>query len=65
MVPEVIKILFGALTGGDVSVAQYRAPVQEIMFGLLIILFLIFEPLGLVRITDRILQAMNRWPFAR
>lgn len=65
MVPEVIKTIFGAATGGDVTLAQLRAPVQEIMFGLLIILFLLFEPLGLVRITDRILQAMNRWPFAR
>ncbi|MEL6582667.1 MAG: branched-chain amino acid ABC transporter permease [Pseudomonadota bacterium] len=65
MVPEVIKTVFGAATGGDVTLAQLRAPVQEIAFGLLIILFLLFEPLGLVRITDRILQAMNQWPFAR
>lgn len=65
MVPEVIKTVFGAATGGDVTLSQLRAPVQEIAFGLLIILFLLFEPLGLVRITDRILQAINRWPFAR
>ncbi len=65
LVPELIKLGFGGLTGGDASMGKYRAPLQEIAFGLLIIAFLMFEPLGLVAITDRILRAMNRWPFAR
>ncbi|SEO38043.1 amino acid/amide ABC transporter membrane protein 2, HAAT family [Salinihabitans flavidus] len=65
MVPEVIKVVFGAVSGGDPSVAQLRAPLQEMAFGFLIIFFLMFEPLGIVHITDRILRALNRWPFAR
>ena len=65
MVPEVIKTVFGAATGNDIAYAQLRAPIQEITFGLLIVLFLMFEPMGLNRITDRAIAALNRWPFAR
>ena len=65
MVPELIKIVFGAATGDAAGMAQLRAPLQEIAFGLLIVLFLLFEPLGITHITDRILRALNRWPFAR
>ncbi|RBI84042.1 branched-chain amino acid ABC transporter permease [Rhodosalinus halophilus] len=65
MVPEVIKSLFGVATGGEASMAQLLAPLQDIAFGLLIVLFLLFEPLGLNHMADRALRAMNRWPFAR
>lgn len=65
LVPEVIKVLFGVFSDGGAEVAQILAPVQEIAFGALIVLFLLFEPLGLTHITDRALQALNRWPFAR
>ncbi|MFP4326697.1 MAG: branched-chain amino acid ABC transporter permease [Paracoccaceae bacterium] len=65
MVPEVIKALFGVVTGGEANNAQLLAPLQEIAFGLLIVLFLLFEPLGLNHMADRALRAMNRWPFAR
>jgi branched-chain amino acid transport system permease protein len=65
MVPEVIKSVFGVATGGEASMAQLLAPLQDIAFGLLIVLFLLFEPLGLNHVADRALRAMNRWPFAR
>jgi len=39
--------------------------VQEIVFGLLLVFFLLKEPLGINQITDRILRSANRWPFAR
>ena len=65
MVPEVIKSIFGVATGGEAGVAQLLAPLQEIAFGLLIVLFLLFEPLGLNHMADRALRALNRWPFAR
>ncbi|MDW4500416.1 branched-chain amino acid ABC transporter permease [Sulfitobacter sp. D35] len=65
MVPEIIKVSFGAMTGGAVDWAQIRAPLQEIAFGLLLIGFLLKEPLGITQITDRMLRAANRWPFAR
>lgn len=65
MVPEVIKIVFGFATGGGPEFARYAAPLQEVAFGLLLVFFLLKEPLGINHITDRILRAANRWPFAR
>ncbi|MCE8008502.1 branched-chain amino acid ABC transporter permease [Aestuariivita sp.] len=65
MMPEVIKVVFAYFTGGDASAARYTAPLQEIAFGLLLVFFLLKEPLGINQITDRILRAANRWPFAR
>ena len=65
LVPELIKVLFGAIAGGSATAGQLRAPLQEIAFGLLLVLFLLKEPLGINQIIDRILRAANRWPFAR
>ncbi|MDR9394791.1 MAG: branched-chain amino acid ABC transporter permease [Roseovarius sp.] len=64
-VPEALKFSFGMVAGGSADVAAFRAPLQEIVFGLLIILFLMFEPLGITQIVDRGFRAINRWPFAR
>tara|TARA_R110002049_G_scaffold29972_1_gene101888 strand:+ start:64684 stop:65754 length:1071 start_codon:yes stop_codon:yes gene_type:complete len=65
LVPELIKVLFGALAGDSAGVGQLRAPLQQIAFGVLLVLFLLKEPLGINQIVDRILRAANRWPFAR
>tara|TARA_R110002110_G_scaffold87915_6_gene228900 strand:+ start:88 stop:1158 length:1071 start_codon:yes stop_codon:yes gene_type:complete len=65
LVPEVIKITFGAITGDAAGMAQLRAPLQEIAFGVLLVVFLLKEPLGINQIVDRMLRAANRWPFAR
>ncbi|MFG6564453.1 hypothetical protein ACGYLI_09545 [Sulfitobacter sp. 1A13421] len=60
-----IKVLFGALAGDSAGAGQLRAPLQQIAFGVLLVLFLLKEPLGINQIVDRILRAANRWPFAR
>ncbi len=65
MVPEMIKVVFSYATGGDITAARFAAPSQEIVFGLLLVFFLLKEPLGINHITDRLLRAANRWPFAR
>ncbi|WP_298676105.1 branched-chain amino acid ABC transporter permease [uncultured Lentibacter sp.] len=65
IVPELIKISMGFATGGDLEMQRYTAPVQEIVFGLILVFFLLKEPLGINQITDRILRSANRWPFAR
>jgi branched-chain amino acid transport system permease protein len=65
MVPEAIKVLFGTFSDGSAETAQILAPIQEIAFGLLIVVFILFEPFGLNHIADRALRALNRWPFAR
>jgi len=65
LVPELIKVISSVATGGDISSARYAAPLQEIVFGCLLIFFLLKEPLGINHIIDRMLRAANRWPFAR
>lgn len=65
LVPEFIKVLFGVFAEGSAEALQVLAPIQEIAFGVLIVVFLLFEPFGLTHIADRALRALNRWPFAR
>lgn len=65
MVPEAIKVGFGAFGDGGADLAAWRAPLQEIAFGALILAFILYEPHGLARIADRALRAVDRWPFAR
>ncbi len=65
LVPELIKVIASGFTGGNTASARYAAPLQEIVFGALLIFFLLKEPLGINHIVDRNLRALNRWPFAR
>ncbi|MEM8537001.1 MAG: branched-chain amino acid ABC transporter permease [Pseudomonadota bacterium] len=65
LVPELLKVTLTSVTGGGIAAAQFRAPIQEIVFGSLIIGFILFEPLGIARMTDRIFQQLNVWPFSR
>jgi branched-chain amino acid transport system permease protein len=54
----------GRLLGGTFPQLQARLPaVQLAVFGLVIILFLIFEPRGLARIWQRIKDYFRLWPF--
>ena len=63
--PELLKIVMTMVAGDSIASTQFRAPLQEIIFGLLIIGFIMFEPLGINQISDRVLRSLNRWPFAR
>ncbi|MEM6311357.1 MAG: branched-chain amino acid ABC transporter permease [Pseudomonadota bacterium] len=65
LVPELIKVVSSYATGGNTASARFAAPLQEIVFGCLLIFFLLKEPLGINHIVDRMLRAANRWPFAR
>lgn len=65
MMPEVIKVVAAYFTGGNAASGRIISPLQEIAFGLLLVFFLLKEPLGINHITDRLLRAANRWPFAR
>ena len=61
MVPEMLKLVVGWLpVGGDAL--SLISPVRTIVFGLLIVGFLIFEPLGLAEIWRRV-RAFHLWPF--
>ena len=63
--PELLKIVMTMVAGDSITATQFRAPLQEIIFGLLIIGFIMLEPLGINQISDRVFRSLNRWPFAR
>jgi branched-chain amino acid transport system permease protein len=62
LVPEVLKVLMGWLPLSG-NAALYLSPVRTIVFGLLIVLFLIFEPHGLAEIWRRVRRTFHLWPF--
>ncbi|WP_237065395.1 branched-chain amino acid ABC transporter permease [Loktanella sp. M215] len=56
LLPEVLREILSALPiQGQANVAGLLSPLREIIFGLLIIGFLMFEPRGLKGILDRLL----------
>jgi branched-chain amino acid transport system permease protein len=63
LVPELLR-------GGVATVAQWApratevlSPLQQLVFGLLIIGFLVFEPHGLLEIWRRVRRSFHLWPF--
>ncbi|MBC9073053.1 branched-chain amino acid ABC transporter permease [Thauera sp. CAU 1555] len=61
MVPEALKLVVGWLPFADATLAL--SPVRTIVFGALIVGFLVFEPLGLQEIWRRIRRFFHLWPF--
>jgi len=62
MVPEVLRLAVGWLPiEGDTL--RYVSPVRTIVFGLLIVGFLIFEPNGLAEVWRRVRRFFHLWPF--
>ena len=61
MVPELLKLVFDLLPGANLTV--FLSPVRTIIFGLLIIGFLVFEPQGLAEVWRRIRRFFHLWPF--
>jgi len=62
MVPELLKLVVSWLPGG-VELAVFLSPVRLIVFGALIVGFLIFEPLGLAEMWRRVRRFFHLWPF--
>lgn len=65
LIPEMLKIVTANFTGGDGVALIHFSSIRDIVFGLIIILFLIFEPMGLVSIWDRFWRFAARWPFSK
>ena len=65
LVPELLKIVAFQITEGDSNAQKYFSPIRDIIFGLMIIGFLIFEPMGLAAIWDRFWRFVDRWPFVK
>ena len=64
MIPEFLKWVFGFLTPFSPTIVEYTAPANTIAYGLLIIVFMIFEPMGLAAIWTRFWRYINLWPFS-
>jgi branched-chain amino acid transport system permease protein len=66
VVPELLKELVGLLGPYYPVQAQIvLAPAREFVFGLLIVLFLLFEPNGIVQMWRRLRETTRTWPFRR
>jgi branched-chain amino acid transport system permease protein len=62
MVPELLKLGVALLPHG-VELTVFLSPVRTVLFGLLIIGFLVFEPHGLAEVWRRIRRFFHLWPF--
>lgn len=63
IIPEVIKTLLGTLVDIFPTAMSFLFPLQQVIFGLLIVIFLVFEPRGLAEIWYRIKNYFHLWPF--
>lgn len=63
MVPEALKLIVGLLSPWLPNAVAILSPVRTVVFGGLIIGFLIFEPHGLAEIWRRIRRFFHLWPF--
>ncbi|HKS61565.1 MAG TPA: branched-chain amino acid ABC transporter permease [Xanthobacteraceae bacterium] len=65
LLPYAITWLFHLANADPRVQLQLLVPSQTILFGVLMILFLLFEPLGLVGIWNRIRTYFELWPLRR
>lgn len=63
IVPEMLKNLMSLLAESFPAAMTYLFPLQQVVFGLLIVAFLVFEPHGLAEIWRRIKDYFRLWPF--
>jgi branched-chain amino acid transport system permease protein len=64
LVPEVMRLLFGFITTNfDLGGFEFTDQIRVASYGLLIILFLIFEPGGLFAIWLNVKNYFKKWPF--
>lgn len=62
-VPEALRLVAHASSQWFPGVAGLLLPMGQVVFGVLIIVFLVFEPHGLAAIWARIRRAFHLWPF--
>lgn len=62
MVPEVLRLAVSWLPI-DGDTLRFVSPVRTVVFGLLIVGFLIFEPNGLAEVWRRVRRFFHLWPF--
>ncbi len=64
LLPEVLKLTATSLTGVYPQAFGLIASARDIVFGLAVILFLMYEPQGLARIWVRCRSYWQLWPYA-
>ena len=64
LTPEVLNVLSSALSQMMPGLQKLFIPMKEVVFGTLIVLFLVFEPHGLAEIWRRIKAFFWLWPFS-
>lgn len=62
-VPEVLRLVAHASSQTFPGIAGLLLPLGQVVFGLLIIMFLVFEPHGLTAIWSRVRRFFHLWPF--
>jgi branched-chain amino acid transport system permease protein len=65
LVPELLKAMTGMARGIWPTAQSYLFPMQDVVFGLLIVVFLIFEPHGLAEVWNRVKRFFSLWPFEK
>lgn len=63
LVPEALRGVVSLVTVWAPNAMALLSPVREMVFGALIIVFLIFEPHGLVEMWRRVRRFFHLWPF--
>lgn len=63
MVPELLRFVVDFLSPVIPNASLILSPVRTVVFGALIVGFLIFEPQGLAEIIQRIRRFFRLWPF--
>jgi len=64
LTPEFLNYLSEVVKASAPGHEEIFVPMKEVIFGLLIVLFLIFEPRGLAEIWNRIKVFFRLWPFS-
>jgi len=65
LVPEVLKGATGLARAFWPDAQSYLFPLRDVVFGLLIVVFLIFEPHGLAEVWNRVKRFFALWPFEK
>ena len=64
LLPEALRLLTGVLAGSYPELVQLFAPLKLGVFGLSIVLFLVFEPDGIADLWRRIRNWFQLYPFS-
>ncbi len=63
IIPEVLKSMLNIVSAFSPDAMAYLSPLQTVVFGLLIVVFLVFEPHGLAEMWRRVKDYFRLWPF--